>query len=102
MAVDVAKNPDRSRYEGWVDGELAGFAGYVLARGVVVFSHTEVDPSFEGQGVGSAIARAALDAVRAEGDRRVVAVCPFITAFIGRHPEYQDLLHTTPETAAGG
>ena len=55
-----------------------------------VFTHTSVDPDYEGHGVGSALARAALDDVRAHGIS-IVARCPFIAGYIDRHPEYADL-----------
>ncbi len=56
-----------------------------------MFTHTEVEPAAEGTGVGSTLVRAALDEVRASG-RRVVALCPFVKAYVARHAEYQDLL----------
>jgi len=90
--VEVRPNPDQSRYEAWLDGERAGFAQYQVDQGTIVFTHTEVDDRFEGRGVGSALARGALDDVRAVGERRVVARCPFIKGYIEKHPEYQDLL----------
>ncbi|MFF8345492.1 GNAT family N-acetyltransferase [Cellulosimicrobium funkei] len=72
------------------DGVVAGFAAYVREPGAVIFTHTEVDPAFEGRGVGSALAAGALDSVRGSGER-VVALCPFIRAYVERHPEYEDL-----------
>jgi uncharacterized protein len=91
--VQVKDNPAGHRYEAWVEGSLAGFAAYRLrGSGVIVFTHTEVDPAHEGQGIGGELARGALDDVRARGERRVVALCPFIGAWVGRHPDYQDLL----------
>ncbi len=90
--VDVVFNEARHRWEGWVDGELAG-KSYVRRReGYVVFWHTEVDDRFEGLGVGSAIARTALDAVAAEGGTLVKPDCPFIRGWIERHPDYQHLV----------
>ncbi len=56
----------------------------------IVFVHTEVDDAVEGQGVGSDLVRSALDSVREEG-LRVVAQCPFVKEWIGRHPDYADL-----------
>jgi len=56
-----------------------------------VFTHTEIDPEFEGKGLGSQLARGALDAVRAEGSR-VVPLCPFMAGYIERHPDYQALV----------
>lgn len=91
--VVVKNNPAESRYEAWLDGELAGFAEYGLSEHAIVFLHTEVDDMFGGKGVGSSLARGALDDVRAQGDRDVVALCPFVKGWIAKHPDYQDLLH---------
>lgn len=93
--VTVRNNPDESRYEALVDGQVAGFAAYVLdeERHRIVFTHTEVGDEYGGQGVGSALARFALDDVRADGTRRVVPQCPFIQGWIDKHPDYQDLVH---------
>ena len=90
--ITVADNPDQHRYEATIDGTVAGFAQYDLDGDTIVFVHTEVDDAFEGQGVGSTLARAALDDVRAKGESKVVAECPFIAKWIHRHPDYQDLL----------
>ncbi len=96
--VTVTDNRAESRYEAHLDGELAGFADYQLRHDVIVFPHTEVDPAFEGKGVGSALARQALDDVRAAGERKVVAICPFIKGWIEKHPEYRSLLRTHPRS----
>ncbi|WP_343910082.1 GNAT family N-acetyltransferase [Nocardioides aquiterrae] len=98
--VATSKNPEASRYEAHIDGELAGFAEYQLADRLIVFTHTEVDEKFEGRGVGSALARFALDDVRADGSRQVLPLCPFIKGWIDRHPEYQDLVYGAPPTTA--
>ncbi|HLI74840.1 MAG TPA: GNAT family N-acetyltransferase [Acidimicrobiales bacterium] len=94
--VRVADNVEANRYEVFLDGSLAGFANYRRTPKVVIFLHTEIDPAFEGHGLGSALARAALEGARAAGER-VIARCPFIAAYIERHPEYADLV-TTPDT----
>jgi Predicted acetyltransferase len=91
MSVLVEDNPARRRFEILVDGSLAGFAAYELRQDAVVFTHTEVDPSFHGKGIGGALARAALDQVRERGER-VVASCEFIAAYIDKHPQYAELL----------
>jgi len=84
----ITDNPAAKRYEAHVDGRLAGFAEYQLTDDLVVFTHTEVDPAFEGQGVGSAIAQHALDELRDAGVRKALPVCPFIKGWIERHPGY--------------
>jgi predicted GNAT family acetyltransferase len=90
--VQVTDNEAEQRYEARVGGELAGSAYYDTADDLIVFTHTEVDDAFEGKGVGSALAKAALDDVRADGRRRVIPRCPFIKGWIDRHPDYRDLL----------
>lgn len=96
--VKTQKNESENRYEVYLDGELAGFSAYELDDKRIVFTHTEVDDRFEGHGVGSKLARAALDDVRAEGTRRVVPRCPFIKSWIEKHPDYSDLVHRAPVT----
>jgi predicted GNAT family acetyltransferase len=91
-AVTVVDATERSRYEATVDGDLAGFAVYEdRPDGVRVFTHTEVFDAYEGRGIGSALAKGALDDVRASG-RRLVPRCPFIAAYVRRHPEHADLV----------
>ena len=91
MAAVVTDNRDRSRFEIRVDGAPAGFSAYQLEDDRIVFTHTEVDDAFEGQGLGSTLASEALDAARDTG-LGVVPKCPFIAGYIRRHPEYADLV----------
>ncbi len=100
MTAQVTRNDDAARYEAHIDGALAGFAQYQLTDDLIVFTHTEVDRAFEGQGVGSAIARAALDDVRASAQRKVLPVCPFISGWIGKHRDYTDLVYGAPSSTA--
>ena len=89
--IEVGDNPDESRYEASAGGSLAGIAAYRLRPGAVVFTHTEALPGWEGRGVGGRLARAALDDVRARG-LQAVPRCPFIAAWIRRHPDYEELV----------
>jgi uncharacterized protein len=88
----VFDNAADQRYEGWLDGEPAGLIVYVPRDGWLVIDHTEVFPEFEGRGVGSRLAKAALDDVRARG-LFVTPECPFVMSYIRRHrDEYRDLV----------
>jgi predicted GNAT family acetyltransferase len=98
--TEVTHNAGKSRYEAHVDGALAGFAAYQRTDELVVFTHTEVDPAYEGQGIGSELARFALDDVRRDGTRKVLPLCPFIKEWIGRHRDYVDLVYGAPATTA--
>lgn len=92
--IVVTDAPEASRYEAHAADRLAGFARYRLSPGRITFIHTEVDPAFEGGGVGSRLARHALDDARARG-LAVRPLCPFIAAYIRHHPEYADLVEPT-------
>jgi predicted GNAT family acetyltransferase len=94
MKLTVTDAADRHRFEARIDSKLAGVATYIRRPGVIVFLHTEVELAFEGQGVGGALARAALDDAAARGDW-VRASCPFIAGWIARHPDYQRLTAET-------
>jgi uncharacterized protein len=87
---DVINNRPHHRFELEVDGHVAT-EHYRLEGNVITFEHTEVPPELGGKGVGSRLVQGALDQVRAEG-LKVVAECPFVKGWIGKHPEYQDLL----------
>ena len=89
--ITVADRPERSRYEIELEGERAGLLTYRLAGSMITHRHTEIDPSFGGRGLGSALVRFALDDARARG-LTVMPRCPFVAAFIVRHPEYEDLV----------
>jgi hypothetical protein len=91
MDIEVRDVPERQRYEATVNGVVAGFISYGGGHRERIFRHTEVAGDFEGKGVGGALARAALDDLRARG-LRVRPLCPFVAAWIGRHPEYLDLV----------
>ena len=88
--TDVINNPAKHRYELAVDGHIAA-TYYELADGVITFVHTEVPPELGGKGIGSQLVKGALDQVRAEGFR-VIVQCPFVKAWIDKHPDYADLL----------
>jgi uncharacterized protein len=99
MKTVVRNNPVNYRYEIWADGEIAGYTQYGLGRGRIAFLHTEVYEPYEGLGLGSQLAREALDDARTRG-LIVMPYCPFIAGYIERHlDEYGDLL--APEMLTG-
>lgn len=95
MSVQVSDVPERQRFEAVLAGEVVGFAAYQKTDQLIVFTHTEVAPSLEGQGVGGALIRDALDQVRKLG-LRVLPICPFVQAWMLRHREYADLDYRAP------
>ncbi|GAA3515900.1 GNAT family N-acetyltransferase [Actinocatenispora rupis] len=91
MTSTVVDRPDTTRYEIRVDDATAGFVEYHLFRDEIAFLHTEIDPAYEGKGLGSQLARYVLDAAR-ERHLAVLPYCPFIRGWMTRHPEYLDLV----------
>jgi predicted GNAT family acetyltransferase len=91
MDAKVQDNPDRSRFEIIVDGEVGGVANYRVRDGLVIITHSQVDEKYQGQGVGSKLAKQTLDILR-ERAVRVVPACPFFAEYVVRHPEYDDIL----------
>jgi uncharacterized protein len=87
---DIINNKAHQRYELNVDGHLAA-TYYRIADGVITFVHTEVPPELGGKGIASKLIKGALDQVRAKG-LKVIAQCPFVKAYIDKHPDYADLL----------
>jgi predicted GNAT family acetyltransferase len=94
MADELVNDAAHHRYELRHDGEVAGVVEYRFAgEGRIVMTHTEVDERFEGHGIGSMLAKGALDDARAHG-WQVVPRCPFIAEYIRRHPDYADLVRS--------
>jgi uncharacterized protein len=91
MDTTVHNNGEKSRYELMVEDALAGVVEYRDKGDYVELTHTEVDSSYEGEGLGSQLARAVLDNLRNEA-RAVVPSCPFINRYMQRHTEYAELV----------
>ncbi|HYE39392.1 MAG TPA: GNAT family N-acetyltransferase [Ramlibacter sp.] len=89
--ITLADEPQRHRFELRSGGELAAFAEYNTLKDALLFTHTEVLPAFEGKGFGSRLVAFALDDVRRR-NLHAIPSCPFVAAYIRKHPEYLDLL----------
>jgi uncharacterized protein len=99
-AVELGRDDARTRYTGTVDGRVAALVEYTPTPEFVVFTHTETEPGFGAQGAASQVVRWALDDVRSRG-LRVVALCPFVKAYLARHgQEYDDLVYSSRTTDA--
>jgi hypothetical protein len=94
VTTTVRDNPDEARYEIYEDGTLAAITAYRLHGQVADFVHTETFDGFSGRGLAGKLVGEALDDVRTRG-WQVRPFCPYVRAFIAKHPEYVDLV---PET----
>lgn len=95
MDLRVVDNPKELRYELWLGATRAGFIQYRSEPGVILLVHTEVDPAFEGQGLGARLVSAALDDLRARG-LKLIPLCPFVRAYLRHHREDADLIVRRP------
>ncbi|GAB4418020.1 MAG: GNAT family N-acetyltransferase [Anaerolineales bacterium] len=90
MSTDaVVHNSDANRFELTVDGHTA-VLNYVLMEKTITFTHTGVPPAIEGRGIGSRLVKAGLEYARSQ-DLKVKTTCWFVSKYLRRHPEYQDL-----------
>lgn len=87
----VTDNPAVGRFELYVDELLAGIAEYEPAGQNRAFTHTEIYPRYEGQGLAKVLIQAALDQTKAAG-LGVLPFCPFVHHFVQTHADYLELV----------
>ena len=90
MKIAVHHNSDQKRFEAQTEAGTAVLV-YMEVGDTLIFHHTEVPEALEGQGVGSALAKAGLEYVKANSIS-AAALCPFVKAYVEKHPEYRSLL----------
>jgi len=88
---NVTDNAAASRYELAVGDEVAVLEYRHMGGDTIIFVHTGVPESLEGQGVGNRMVVYALEDARTRS-LEVIPLCPFVAAHIRRHPEYMDLV----------
>ncbi len=94
MSISVVKDNELNRFEIYFDRELAGFAEFKIENQIIFYTHTEIDPKFGGQGLGSQLIKEALDEAL-EQDLEVAPYCSFVSAYIKKNSE--KYLHLVPE-----
>ena len=95
MSVDpknltIQNNEAKHRFETHI-GDQVAVLEYTLAKGLIVYNHTEVPEALEGQGIASRLAKEALDYAK-QHELKVMPLCPYVAAYIRRHPEYRELV----------
>jgi uncharacterized protein len=90
MSYKLINDEAKKQYEFHIDGDLARIE-YIKAQGQIFLTHTEVPEKFEGKGVGSALIKQVLEDIQQKG-LQLVPLCPFVSAYINRHPEYNVLI----------
>jgi hypothetical protein len=91
LGVVVRDDKGSHRYVIELDDTRVGFAVYHIRGGRHFFVHTEIEEGLEGRGWASKLIRKAVDDVKGQGGT-IVPICPFVRAFVDRHPEYDDMV----------
>jgi predicted GNAT family acetyltransferase len=93
--LELLNNEATRRWEVRQGDEVIAYAEYRATADRMIFTHTVVRPEFEGRGIGSRLARTALDDAVARG-LRITPYCPFIRAYLRRHPDYGQWVDLPP------
>lgn len=88
--LEVRDNPEAQRFEIRLSDEDVAKIDYRIEDNVIIFVHTEVPEGYEGMGIADKMAHAALEASKSAG-KQVLPLCPFVSAYIRRHPEYKPI-----------
>ena len=87
--LEVVHNLAKNRFETWIDSQLSKL-DYLLDEDTIVMTHVGVYPEHRGQGVAGKLAEVALNYAE-KNSLRVIPMCPYVAAYIRRHPQYIDL-----------
>lgn len=91
MELNISDNAESKRYEATVEG-AAAYVDYIIAKDNRIYlTHTEVPKRLEGKGIGSALVKFAFEDIQ-KRDLILVPLCPFVAAYIKRHPEWKSLV----------
>jgi predicted GNAT family acetyltransferase len=90
MSYTLIDNEEKKQYEFHIEDDIARIE-YIKAQGKIFVTHTEVPVKLEGKGIGSALVKQVLDDIQVKG-LALVPLCPFVSAYINRHPEYKPLV----------
>jgi hypothetical protein len=88
--LQVQHNPAQKRFEVTANGHLS-IVEYILTANRIIFTHTEVPPALEGNGIAARLAHAGLEYAKSE-NLQVMPLCPYVAAYMRSHSEYQVLL----------
>jgi uncharacterized protein len=87
--IEVVNNEEKKRFE-VVLGDDTALLQYQQAGNNIIYTHTEVPEAFEGRGIGTKLAHAAMEYAKEKGFK-VQALCPFVGKYVHEHPEYQSI-----------
>jgi len=90
MDYKLIDNTEGKQYEYHIDGALAKIE-YIKAKDKIYLTHTEVPKELEGKGVASSLVKQVLEDIETK-ELTPIPMCPFVAAYIKRHPEWKKLV----------
>ena len=94
--MNINNNYDsrRGAFTAEIDGSEAGEMTYVFTNDkVFIINHTNVEPAYEGEGVGTKMVLAAVDFARDSG-YKLMATCPFArSVLVKRADDVRDVVY---------
>ncbi|WP_317046723.1 GNAT family N-acetyltransferase [Spirosoma pollinicola] len=91
--TNIKNNTHRHQFELDTDGKLSIVVYQKVDDETLALTHTEVDPSLEGHGVGSKLVEGVLQYIE-QHDLKIVPLCPFVSVYLKRHPDWQRVVST--------
>lgn len=88
---EVTLNTDKNRFELKVENAIALVEFEKTEPNILDLTHTEVPEELGGQGVGSKLVKGVLQYIK-DNNLKLIPSCPFIEKYIGKHPEWNDLV----------
>ena len=85
-----SNNPTKKRYELQLKDKTA-YLEYILAKGNIYLTHTEVPRALEGRGIGSSMILKCLEDIKAR-ELTLVPLCPFVAGYLKKHSEWRELV----------
>lgn len=89
----ITLNAARQQFELMTDGKRSLVAFFRPDDHTLALTHTEVDPALEGRGIGSNLVKQVLTYAE-QHNQKIVPLCPFVAAYIKRHPDWQRIVST--------
>lgn len=93
LNYELIDNTEQNRFEIHIDGHIAfeDYEFFTTSQGekAIAYLHTEVAKELSGRGIASYLIKSILDDAAAK-HLRVKPICPYVRAYIDKHPEYQE------------
>ncbi len=91
IQIEREETDSKGRYFIRLDGEEAEMTYSRAGAALIIIDHTGVPDALRGRGLGKMLVERGVEDARKEG-RKILPLCPYAKAEIGRHPEWRDVL----------